>query len=242
MSENNKYGQQLVAGLKPAIELPEMGKVFQDTTQGLASKLADLIKTTFGIPEVDNLIITPKLARNSVGISDVSATIFFVTDKGGKNIYYRGKGGNNQAQNGRISMVNMNGGGAGTGRYNTSDEFRSVMMPLCKTNEKGNAVMDIRSVERFNNVASLELDFSALMCLALGIDPKDNYDFIILTMTPIPNTDNFSMTFMKHISSAGDHKGKASGINYARIAQDLFNRSNNGGGRNNGNNGGGRGY
>lgn len=233
------YGAALIEGLKPAIDLSEMGKVFQDTTQGLSAKLADMIQNTFGIKETDNLIITPKLSRGSAGISDISATVFFITDKGGNNIFYRGKGGNNQSANGRTSLVNLNGNGGGTGHFGTSKDFDKVMKPLCKVNEKGNPIMNLKSVPGHSNVAMLELDFSSLMCLALGIDPKDNYDFLILSVVPIGSGDNFSITLMKYITG-GDRKGKTSGINYSRIETDLFNRANGGGNR--GGNGSGRSY
>lgn len=242
MSNNNKYGADLIAGLAPAIETPEIGKVFNDTTQGLAEKLLDEFRTTYGIPEMDKIIITPKLARNSTGVSDVTVTAYFAVGGAGGNVYYRGKGGANKTNEGRISLLQTAGSGSGgAGIFGTSKEFESVMKPLCRVNaDNGKPMMNLRAVQG-TNVASLELDFSSVMCLILGIMPNDQYDYIILQMTPIANTSNYTMLYMKYIAGNGSKKGKSSGINYARIEQDLFRRVNNGNGGGN-NNGGGRSY
>lgn len=234
---NQNYGADLIKGLAPAIETPEIGKVFNDTTQALAEKIADEFRTTFGITETDKIIITPKLARNSTGISDVTVNAYFSVSGASGNVYYRGKGGANKTNEGRISLMNTAGAGSGgSGIYGTSEQFVSVMKPLCRTNpDNGKLMLNLRSVQG-TNVASLELDFNAVMCLVLGITPNDVYDFLILQMSPIANTNNYTMLYMKYIAGNGSRKGKTSGINYARIEQDLFRRVNNNGGNNGGRN------
>ena len=121
----------------------------------------------------------------------------------------------------------------GTGPFGTSEHFNTVIKPLCKVNEKGNPIMNIKTVPGANGLAQIELDFNALLCLALSIKPNDPYDFGILSVDPIPNTNNFSIVIMKVIASNGVRKGRTGQVNYARIEQDQYNRFN-GGNRNNG--------
>ena len=131
-------------------------------------------------------------------------------------------------------MVNTAGIAAGgTGPFGTSEHFNTVIKPLCKVNEKGNPIMNIKTVPGANGLAQIELDFNALLCLALSIKPNDPYDFGILSVDPIPNTNNFSIVIMKVIASNGVRKGRTGQVNYARIEQDQYNRFN-GGNRNNG--------
>lgn len=240
MSETNKnnnegYGQKLINGLDPAIALPTIGKVFKDTTQSLAVKLNEELAGTFELPEIDNIIITPRVARNDVGATELIATAYFSTTNPNGNIYYRGgKGKNQRGENGRVNMVNTAGIAAGgTGPFGTSEHFNTVIKPLCKVNEKGNPIMNIKTVPGANGLAQIELDFNALLCLALSIKPNDPYDFGILSVDPIPNTSNFSIVIMKVIASNGVRKGRTGQVNYARIEQDQYNRFN-GGNRNNG--------
>jgi hypothetical protein len=245
MSNNNgnngsNYGADLIKGLAPAIEIPQIGNLFQDTTQGLAEKLLDEFRTTYGIPETDKIIITPRLARNNTGVSDITVTVYFALDNASGNVYYKGKGNKgNKGNNGRINVLGVSGG-SGTGQFGTSEKFNQVMKPLCKVSEKGKPIMNLKAVPGTHSVCSLELDFSSVMCIALGIKPNDAYDYLILQLTPVANTNNYTMLVVKYFSGNGSRKGKSSGINYARIEQDLFRRVNNNGG--NGNNNGGRNY
>lgn len=243
MSNNNTHGKNLVEGLAPAIEVSQVGSVFQDTTQGLAAKIADEFRTTYGIAELDNVIITPRLAKNSVGIADVMVKFYFntkeVQGQGEQNIFYRGKGKNQNAGGGRINMISSSGS-TGSGQYGTSDKFKKIFTPICKVNDQGKAIMAIKSVPQAQNIAELEVDFNSVLCIVLGITSDDSYDFAILNWTPIPNTSNFSVMVMKYIVAGGGRKGKNSGINYARIEQESLRRFNNGGHQ--GNNGGGRSY
>jgi len=241
-NQNGTYGQGLVKGLAPVIDTPEIGRVFQDTTKAFAAKVVEVIRNSFNITELDNIIIAPTMARNAVGITDLTAVAYFVT-KNGKNIFYRGKG-NNGNGNGRINMVQAAGSGYNsTGNYGTSNEFDQAIKSLCKINEKGKAIMNIKKVPNARDVASLELDWTSVMALALGIQDDDPYDFRILTVQPIGDS-NFSMMIMKHIVSDSSQKGKVSGINYGRITKDLMESVNRGSGNHNngGNNGNGRSY
>jgi hypothetical protein len=231
----NNYGEELVNGLKTTVPMNKIGDLYFESTQGLAEKISDLIRTTYGVPECDKIIITPKLARNSTGISDVTVTAYFATDKAGGNVFYQGRGGRNKNSEGRVNVVAASGAGGGTGLFNTKPEFDSIMKPLCKIGDNGKPQMHLKSVPGIKNIAALELDFSSVLCLALGIKPNDQYDFMVLQMVPIANTQNYSMICCKYFINNGGKKGKNSGINYARIEQDLFRRVNNG---NNGNNGG----
>lgn len=239
-NSNGTYGQGLVDGLAPMISISEVGRVFQDTTNSIAAKVADLIRTNFHITELDNIIIAPTIARNQTGLSDMTVVAYFVT-KNGKNIFYRGKGGNNN-NGGRLNLVQTAGSSYNSsGQYGTSAEFDQAIKSLCRVNEKGKAIMNIKKVPGANGVASLELDWASVLSLALGILDDDPYDFTILSLQPIGN-NNFSLMLMKKIVTTNDQKGKASGINYGRITQDLMASVNKGNNNHGGNNGGGRSY
>lgn len=234
---NESYAQKLVEGLKPIVGIPTSGMIFKDNTDHLATKIVEEISTRFNIPELDNIMFTPRLAKSDVGAAEIVTMAFFTTNGGGNgNIYYRGgkNGKNNRSQNGRFNMVNVAGVAAGgTGPFATSDEFRKVFMPLCKTNEKGNPIFNIKSVQGMNGLAQIELDFNAVMCLALGVTPNDQYDFSVMNITPIPNTNNYNITLAKFIAGGGVKKGRNGEVNYNRISSELFNRYNSGnGGRN----------
>lgn len=233
---NEGYGQKLIEGLVPAIAIPTIGTVFKDTTQALAVKINEEISGTFQLPELDNIIITPRIARNDVGAAEMIATAYFSTNNPNGHIYYRGgKGKNSRGENGRVNMVNTAGIAAGgTGPFGTDDHFNTVIKPLCKVNDKGNPIMNIKAVPGTNNLAQIELDFNALLCLALSIKPNDPYDFGILSVEPIPNTSNFSIVIMKLIASNGVRKGRNSQVNYSRIEQEQYRRFNGGGGNRNG--------
>ena len=48
---NNKFTQEdLIKGLAPAIQMQEVGKVFKETTQGLAAKINEAISRSFDLP------------------------------------------------------------------------------------------------------------------------------------------------------------------------------------------------
>lgn len=236
---NEGYGQKMIEGLSPAISIPKIGEVFKDTTQALAVKINEEISGTFDLPELDNIIITPRIARNGVGATELIVNAYFSTLNPNGNIYYRGgKGKNYRGESGRINVANLSGAGVGgTGPFGTNEHFNKVIKPLCKVNDKGNPIMNIKSVPGANGLAQIELDADAVFCLALGIKPNDPYDFSILSVEPVANTNNFSIVIMKMVTSNGVRKGRNSQVNYSRIEQEVYKRYNNGGGNNRNNSG-----
>lgn len=229
---NTTYGKDLVEGLKPAIDIPEIGVIFKDTLQNIGTKVRAELAGAFQLDECDKVIIMPKLARNQVGASDIGVTACFVPNPGG-NIYFRGKGknGGNNGNGGRINMIQSAGAAAGgTGPFQTSATFDQVIKPLCKTNDKGEPIMVIK--QQRGGIASVELDFYAVMCLVLGIKPKDPYDFTVISI--IPTDNNFTLVVAKTIIGA-QSKGSKSNIDYAQLEREIYRRyNNNGGGNNNG--------
>lgn len=231
--KNTGYSEGLIAGLAPALGLPKIGEVYKDTTQQLAVKINEEIAGTFNLPELDNIIFTPRVARNNVGLTELIATAYFSTQNSSGNIFYKGKG-NPRTEGGRINMVNTAGIAAGgTGPFGTSEHFRQIIKPLCKVNDNGKPIMNIKTVPGTNNLASIDLDPNALLSIALGIKANDPYDFDIMSVMPIPNTNNFVIAIMKYISSDGVKKGRNSQVNYARIEQEQYRRYNGGGSNNN---------
>lgn len=231
---NTNYTEQVKEGLKTTISIPVIGNLFQDTLQSLAVKINEEISGTFGLTELDNLILVPRVAKNATGATEIGAFAYFSTTNPQGNIFYRGKG-NNRVEGGRINMVTSAGiAGGGTGPFGTSQLFNQVIKPLCKVGDNGKPILNIKTVPGTNGVAAVELDFNALLCLALGIKPNDQYDFDIINVSPIPNTTNYTIVFTKYIVSNGVRKGRNSQINYARIEQDQFRRLNGGGNNNNG--------
>lgn len=232
---NESYAQKLVEGLDTVVAIPTCGKIYKDNTDHLATKIVEEISTRFNIPELDNIMFTPRLSKTDVGAAEIVTMAFFTTKDASGNIYYRGgKNKNNRTQSGRVSMVNVAGVAAGgTGPFGTSENFRRTFIPLCKTNEKGNPIFNIKTVQNTNGLAQIELDFNAVMCLALGVSPNDQYDFSVMNVCPIPNTNNYNITLAKFISGGGVKKGRSGEVNYSRISNELFNRYNGGnGGRN----------
>lgn len=241
MSESSKRynNSDLIARLNPVIELPEVGKVFRDTTKNVAEKVAEEIRTTGGIMELDKIIMTPKMARNAVGTSYVDVMAYFnlKMTNGAQNIYRRGKKGNSNS-GGKTMMVNF-GGGGNHSNYGVSDAFKDIFSDLVPQNDNGKASYRFKQVQGVSGIVGLELDFNQVMALALGVAPNDEYDFSVIKVYPLGNENNdFCIIMMKLI--AGSQKGKTSGVNYALIQQERFNQVNSGGGRSN--QGGGRSY
>lgn len=233
---------ELVAGLKPALESHPRGMLYQETNVTFASKCAECFRSSLGIMEVDQIVVTPKVSRSYVGADDLIATMYFSVGKGSENVFFRGKG-NNRGSSGRVNMVQSAGYGAGGGgMFGTSEKFRQVIGPFCKTDQNGKALMNLKSVPGYSNVASLEIDFMALLCLFLGVSNDDQYDCTVFSVEPVPNTDNVcNMMFVKYIVQGGNKNRGKSGVNYDRIGADQWNRVN-GGNRGGGNNNGGRSY
>lgn len=233
MSNENKntnrgYGDQLIQGLAPAIKLQEFGRMFSVTTQKLAVMINEEISGTFNLPELDNIILTPRTARNQVGATEIIATAYFDTRDPNGNIFYRGKGKNNRAEGGRINMVSTAGiAGGGTGPFGTTEHFNQVIKPLCKIGDNGKPRLQLKSVQGNNQLASCELDFGNLMMLALGIKPGDPYDYDIMAVVPVPQSNNFTIFINKYIDTNGVRKGRNTQVNYSRYEQELFNRINN---------------
>lgn len=231
---------ELISGLKPALESHPRGMLYQETNQTFAAKVAECFRSTLGIPEVDQIMITPKISRSWVGADDIIAVIYFTVGKGSSNIFYRGKG-NNRGSNGRINMVQSAGyGSGGGGMFNTSENFRKVIAPFCKVDQNGKAMMNLKAVQGYRDVASLDVDFMALLCLFLGITNDDQYDCTVFSVEPVQNTDKvYNMMFTKYIVQGGNKNRGKSGVNYDRISQDQWNRVN---GNSKGGNGNGRSY
>lgn len=230
---NTNYGKQLVDGLAPAMDIPQIGAIYKDTLANIAAKVRAELAGAFQLSECDNVIIMPKLARNQVGATEIGVTAFFVPTPGG-NIYFRGKNKNNGGGNGgRINMIQSAGAAAGgTGPFQTNATFDQVIKPLCKTNDKGEPIMTIK--QQRGGIASVELDFNAVMCLVLGIKPKDPYDFTVISIMPIAD-NNFVVVVAKMIIGA-QSKGAKSNIDYAQLEREIYRRynSNNNGGGNGG--------
>ena len=244
MSAGN-YGTELLEGLdRISIELSKVGNVYRGTTQEIGAKLQKKIVEqgfqikdenknlrTIRIPELDQIIIVPRLAKNDVGASELYVTACFYTQNGG-NVFYRGKGGAATSSNGRINAASLSGSGTGNNSsYGTSDEFRRIIAPLCPMNDRGKPILNFKPLSGTHNIVTLELDFVSVMMLALGIKSDDQYDYTIMSVNPIPNTDdNFMVYLAKIIGSTGYRSGHNSNVNYARVSQQIFHRVNNNGG------------
>lgn len=222
-----------IEGVSSTIGLQQIGSVFSDTTQSLSAKIVEEISTTFGLTELDNIIITPKIAKNGVGASEFVVTAYFSTNNPNGNIYYRGN--KNKNRQGRfVSVLDVVGSSnSGIGPFGTSETFNAVIKPLCKVGDNGSPIMNIKTVPGSNSLAQLELDFNAVMCIALCIKPNDPYDFSIMSVTPIQKdansnfASNFSIGICKFITNTSSRKGRSSQFNYNRVEQEQFNRLNN---------------
>lgn len=234
-NKNNLTLDELEVGLNPMIQMTHVGSVYVDTTQGLSEKARELMSRLLKITELDNVSFIPKMSRsNSAGIEDIRTFAYFNTSTGG-NIFFRGKK-SNRSENGRINMVATAGIAAGgTGPFGTSAEFRQQMSAFCLMNENGKALLNLKAVPRHKNLAVLELDTNAVLCLLLGIKPEDNYDFDIMEVVPIGGSDstNFSITIMKYVAGNNNKKGKYKTVNYSALEQEQFRRFNGGGNKGN---------
>lgn len=229
----SNYKESLMDNLKLSVDSPKIGDIYQDTTQGLAVRINELLVRMTGITELNNIIISPTIAKVDAGASNMHCVAYFDVTGNNPNIFYRGKK-DKRSEGGRINMVSTAGiASSGTGPYGTSQKFDTAFKPLCPMNDKGDRIMNIKHVDR--GLASLELDFEEVAKTAFGIGSNDPYVYTFLLTTPIPNTNNFSITFAKFISNQGGMK-RNSKFNYDRIEQEQFRRYNNGGGR--ANNGG----
>lgn len=233
------YKETLMERLKLSVDSPKIGDIYQDTTQGLGVRINELLVRMTGITELNNIIISPTMAKTDAGASSMHCVAYFDTTGGGNgNIFYRGKK-DNRSAGGKINMVSTAGvASAGSGPFGTSANFDKAFKPLCPIGKNGERLMVIKHVDR--GLASLELDFDEVAKTAFGISSNDPYVYSFLYVAPIPNTNNFSITFAKMISNQGGMQRNTK-FNYDRIEQEQFKRYNNGGGRNN-NNGGGRRY
>lgn len=242
MSKNNynnnpKDGQNLVAGLVPAIEMSELGRAYIESTQSIANKVLPLFESTAGIRGVDNIIFTPRLSNDEVGIEQLYVRAY-ISVGNGSGIYYRGKN-NNRRDSGRINILDLNGGNSGnsTGPFGMTDEFRSAIQAFCRIDHNGNPIIRLEKVPNAKDVASIELDANKVLALALGVTNTGNYNFSVLRCEPIPSPgNNFNLILYKYIYSTGVTQGRSKKINYAAVSDELldrYNGNNNGGGRRN---------
>ncbi len=223
-------------GLNPLIPMTLIGKIYATTTDEMGKALVERFRDNLHITEVDNVMFMPALSRSGAGLSDLAVKVYFMTQNG-KNVYYRGKG-NNQGPNGRINMISVAGGSYNsTGLYGRSKEFDDTFKPLCKLSDNGKPIMNIKSEQHNRGLASLELDWQKVMMMVMGVTPDDQFNFTIIHVTPIANTNNFNVMVAK-VAANKTQSGK-SGADYSRIATDWNNLVN---GRHGNNNGGGRSY
>jgi hypothetical protein len=248
---NNMYKpEQLIAGLtETGIPMNQLLAGFRETSTSLTKKIIDLIQNTFGIAEIDNVVIVPEVRRGGNDLCDIKCAAYFNTslrDINTRNITRVGKGNSLGNGDGRINAVIASGrqyDGA-SGDFNVTDDFKKQMLPIAADTD-GNK-LKLKAVPSNKNIAYLELDFMAVIGAALSIGPKDPYDFSILSCEVLKNGNNrdelpeYQLIIVKFIDTNSSRRGhhKSSSVNYSAIARDFVQSVN--GGRNNNNNGGGR--
>lgn len=229
-NDNNRFNQNqfdprsLLDGLdKIAVPQNKVGNLYREKTSKLQGLFEDLIANTYGIQEIDHVFIAPKLNRDG-SLANIYCRAYFNTrDVTNGDIVRTGIG----APNGkRMTVVQMLGGAAsGSGDFELSDKFKSVFAPLALSEDNNKLI--VHAVPGSKDYACLDIDFFAMMSLALGISSNDPYDFSIITAKPLGG-DDFLLLYSKFIEvgsgKRGRHKGRQ--INYKELDKEFARQNN----------------
>ena len=217
--------EELVAGLeKVAIPLNKAAINYREKTSALQVKLEDLIANTFGISEIDHVFVMPKISRDGQLQTVLCRAYFNTQNVTSGNIVRRGVG---SAKGGTRTILDLAGMGAatGSGDFELSDQFKAVFAPLSPYDD---GQLKVGSIPRNRDIACVDIDFFAIMTMALGIDSNAPYDFSILSAEPIGRGDDYVLLISKYISTNNGKRGrhKGSRVDYNSLDKEWSKQNN----------------
>ena len=193
---------ELVKGLlKNPVSLNLRTLGFKEKASSLAIKFEQMFIDSFHINEIDHIFVKPKLNRDGTLATVLCRAYFDTKDVVSGNIVRKsfiGEGNGNNAQTVRTIIPLVGGGVVGGGDFTLSDNFKECLAPL-SINDDGR--IDIRTIPRNKWIATMDLDFFALMSVALGIKSNDPYNFTIVEAKSISNGSDYSINIMKYIDT-----------------------------------------
>lgn len=193
------------------IQLNKNSSGYKEKLSNLQALLESMVEYTFGIREIDHIGILPKFDRNKKLTTVLCRAYFDTRGVVDGNIKRKGAG-----TGGNNTILSMLGGAiAGDGDFEVSDQFKKIFAPLSAYDDNK---LHIDSIPRNPNIACVDLDFFAVMTLALNIKADDPYNFTILGAEPIGKGDDFMMSFTKYIDIRPGKRGRRNkGINYGSL-------------------------
>lgn len=224
---NNQYDpQSLLDGLgKCAIPQNQVGHVFREKTSSLQGKIEDLFANTCGIAEIDHVFIVPKFGKNGELENMLCRAYFCTSGNGDGDIWRVGSGKRNV--NGRPTVIGLMGGAVSdSGDFDFSDKFKKVFAPLCLSE---NDKLEVFAVQGNKDIASINLDFFAVMAMALAIEPSSPYNFSILDAKPAGGKNDYQLLYTKYIDLGGSRKGRHKNrrVNYAELDSEFAKQDSN---------------
>ena len=236
-NENQFSQSKLIEGLDTvSIPMNRSGAEYTITATKLGECIKSIISDNLGITEVVHVSIYPEVDRSGSLCNMYCKAFFDTTGRDGNNIVKAGfntGGGNRNNNNGKTNLLEIAGGNiVPNGSYKLSDTFKSVMFTLC--NVPDGKPLPIRNMKNQKNIAELDLDFNAVMCIALGIDDKAPYDFSVIQVEQHNNGNDvtdFELLISKYIdlSTNNRRRNRRNGIDFYNIDKQFMNNGFSGG-------------
>lgn len=243
---NNPFDpKKLVSGLtETSIPANVHGTVFKETCSSLEKKLEDLLAVNCNIPELDHILIYPRMSNRGGSVEEIKCYAYFNTSMAGASNITRGGTNNNNGGGERKTIFDFDPIKS-SGNFKLSDNFKKVIAPITNLDDNGNII--VSTVKSDSRVAIVELDFFLAGALALRVTDEEPYNFTVLAVEQTNNyrpggsLEDAILLIMKYIDTntrRGRNRGNGRHIDYRAMDRELINRSRGGGN----NNGGGRSY
>ena len=247
-TKNPFESTNLVDGLTTlSVSLPQVGAEFLDTCSNIQQKLLDdIFLKSFGIKEIDRLLIYPVIDRDR-SVSDIMCYAYFDTSiRDAKDVTRKSSA--NAVNNSRRQTVMDNYGGYSSSsgdEFEFSPHFKQTISPLCDLDKDGNIVYQTSDADR--SMCIIELNFWLVGALMLHIGDNDPYNFTVLSVEPTgarrkddPKLEESAILMSKYIDNSATRRKPRNNngrrIDYATMDREILNRRL--GNKNNGNNGG----
>lgn len=221
-----------------------IGLLFNKRKSGWEDDIQSMFISTYGVSECSNVSFLPLFNRGEDLPYDVLCRAFFDTLNAASGMITRVGSDVVARPNGHITTIFDLGGTNAfleDGDFNVSEEFKKLFGALSVNPGRE---LQIRQVPNKPHVACVDLDWRSVMCLRLGIQDNDPYNFTVIKTEPITDAKNeivdYFMMISKFISTDNRRKKNAernkSNVDYEELNRHWANseqRQYNGGNRGN---------
>ena len=237
----NKIKEDLMKA--PLIEMEFAGPVWKTTCSKFGAGVVDMLRG-IGIKSAIYCHVFPEINRGGGIVTNIYTVIAFDAANNGQgdDIWINGAGG----KNGNVPLItDWKPQKTASGKFGVSKKWKDTFYPLAAHfDDKGNIVINEPSAEqikqdrRFRNFAYLEVDFFALMALALQIEDGEPYDFMVdfdASKNRNHGQEDCLMTVTKFVGRRKSNVSKYRDFDQSVMVsgiENMFGGGNNGGRRN----------